>query len=257
MKLGIIGTGNLGKPIIDRMIENNIHIMASSRTPATYRGLEITSDNSRLAKESEIIILAVKPQSMDEVLEEIKDNVKDKLIITFAAGLKISYYEKRTGARIARVMTNIAVRYGKGISAYTLSKTCTGQDNKEVEKILRCLGKSIRTEDENALDVITGVSGSGIAYFIKIMDIFQKSAIQHGIEAKQAKTVITQTVKGALAMMENTGQTNDKLIREVASKGGTTEQGLKELEEKEIEKILDGTIKRTIEKCRSIGDAYD
>lgn len=257
MKIGIIGTGNLGKSILDCMIENNIPLAASNTEPSAYRGIKIMKDNVRLANQSDIIILAVKPQSMDEVLKEISGNVKNKLIITFAAGLKIGYYQKRIDAKIARVMTNLAIRYGKGVSAYILSKNCTQEDRQKTEKILFCLGKCIEIEDEDILDIVTGVSGSGIAYFIKIMDIFERTGIKHGMDKKQAKTLVIETVKGAIAMMENTDETNEALIKKVASKGGTTEQGLKELDEKNIDMILSDTIKKTIDKCKAIGDTYD
>ncbi len=256
MKIGIIGAGNLGKAIIDSMQKNNIPIMATSRTPHTYKNTEITSNNNKLAKESDIIIMAIKPQSMEEALNEIKSHTKNKLIITFAAGLKISFYEKRTApeAKIVRAMTNLAIKNQKGISAYTLSKTCTEQDRNTTEKLLSCLGKHTEIEQEDMLDVITGVSGSGIAYFIKIMDIFQESATKHGLDKKQAKEIIMETVKGSLNLMENTDQSNNQLISHIASKGGTTEQGLKELKERDLEKILNNTIEKTIEKCKTIGD---
>ena len=259
MKLGIIGAGHLGKAIIDSMQKNNIPIMAASRTPSTYKNTEITSDNKKLAKESGIIILTVKPDSMQEVLNEIKDNTKNKLIITFAAGLKMSFYEKRTApeAKIVRAMTNLAIKNQKGMSAYTLSNTCTGQDKNTTEKLLSYLGSYTQAEHEDMLDVITGVSGSGIAYFIKIMDIFQESAEKHGIGKTQAKNIIIETVKGALCLMENTDQTSSQLLDSIASKGGTTEQGLKELKERDLEDILISTIEKTIEKCRTIGDEHD
>ena len=259
MKIGIIGAGNLGKAIIDCMQKNNIPIMATGRTPSTYRNTEITADNKKLAEESGIIILAVKPNTMEEVLKEIKTHTKDKLIITFAAGLKISFYEKRTAsdARIVRAMTNLAIKNQKGMSAYILSGTCTEQDKNTTEKLLSYLGKHTEVEQEDMLDVITGVSGSAIAYFIKIMDIFRQSAAKHGIPKNQAKEIIMETVKGSLSLMENTGQNSNQLISSIASKGGTTEQGLKELKERDLENILSSTIEKTIEKCRQVGDNYD
>ncbi len=227
MKIGIIGAGNLGKAIIDCMQKNNQELTASSRTPSTYRNIDITANNKKLAEESDIIILTVKPNTMQEVLNEIKTHTKDKLIMTFAAGLKISFYEKRTApqARIVRVMTNLAIKNQKGMSAYTLSKTCTGQDRNTTEKLLSYLGKHTEVEQEDMLDIITGVSGSAIAYFIKIMDIFRESAAKHGIPKKQAKEIIMETVKGSLSLMENTDQNSNQLISSIASKGGTTEQG--------------------------------
>lgn len=259
MNIGIIGTGNLGKAIIDCMIKNNINITASNRTPTTYRGIRITSDNKKTAEDSDIIILTVKPKSMEEVLKDIKDHTGGKLILTFAAGLKINYYIKRIHreAKFVRVMTNLAIKNSTGISAYTLSKTCTGKDKLAAEKILSYLGKHTEVKDERMLDVITGISGSAIAYFIRIMDIFQESGIKHGIDKKQSRKIIIETMKGSLSLMENTDQENSQLISQIASKGGTTQEGLKELQEKNMEEILNNTIEKTIEKCRTIGDKYE
>lgn len=254
MKVGIIGAGNIGKAIIDRIAGNDVNILVSGKNEEAYKGIRITADNKKVAQNSDAIILAVKPRSMSGILKQIKGYVNAKLVISVAAGLKIQFFESKLDAKIVRVMTNLAIKNGQGVSVYKLGNSCNLEDKKIVERILGHLGKCIEVNDENLLDVVTGISGSGIAYFIRIIDIFVESAESYGMDKKMAQDIILETVKGALSLMENGGHNHKGMICGIASKGGTTEQGLKELEEKDLDGILRGAITKTIEKCKLMGD---
>ncbi len=257
--IGIIGAGNLGKALISCMQKNRIHVIISSRTPSIYSNLEIISDNKKIARDADIIILTVKPSIIGDVLEEIKDNAKNKLIISFAAGLKISSYESILGssAKIVRSMTNLAVTAGKGLTAYAFSSGSTQEDKHASKNILQTLGASFEVRSEDHLDVVTGVSGSGIAYMIRIMDIFENAAIVRGLSESDAKTIVRETLSGALSLTGESGAKNKDLIAKIASKGGTTEQGLNCLEQSRLEEILTSAIEKTIDKCKTIGDSYE
>jgi len=254
MKLGIIGAGNLGKAIIDQMMENEIETMAGDINEGAYKGIKIIADNKKVAQNSDVIILAVKPQSMSDVLTEIMDCVSDKLIISFAAGLKIKFFESKLNANIVRAMTNIAIRNRQGVTVYKLGNSCSIEDKGITEEILNYLGKCIEVDDEDLLDIVTGISGSGIAYFIRIIDVFIEFAKSQGMDEKIAKRVIIETVRGALSLMEDNGYTTHEIISSIASKGGTTEQGLKELEERDLDETLRAVLSKTIEKCKEISN---
>lgn len=248
MKLAIIGAGNVGKALISRLSKHKL--LVSSGHGGKYEGISIVSDNLEVASESEVILLAVKPAQMPGVLEEIKEGAKGKLVLTFAAGLPLSFYKKHLTARIVRVMPTVAIKYGKGFSGYFLDKNCTKEDEKLVQQLLAHLGTSLKLEQEALLDVITGVSGSGIAYFLKIMDSFINIAVQNGFRQEEATKIILETVKGAVALAEQ--QSPSEAIKTIVSKGGTTEQGLKQLEKNNIDRILQQTIQATIDKCKEL-----
>lgn len=257
--IGIIGAGNLGKALICRIQKTGISVIASSRTPSVYSDIEIILDNKKIAQDADIIILTVKPSIIGHVLEDIKDKTKGKLIISFAAGLKISSYESILGssAKIVRSMTNLAVTTGNGLTAYTFSSGCTDVDKHAAKNVLQSLGASFEVRSEDHLDVITGVSGSGIAYMIRIMDIFENAAIERGLSESDAKTIVRETLNGALSLTGEKGAKNKDIIAKIASKGGTTEQGLNCLEQGRLEEILTSAIEKTIDKCKTIGDSHE
>ena len=252
MRIGLIGSGNLGKSIINALTYHNITPLVSDAVKGEYRGITIGTDNIYVIKNSDLIILCVKPQVMEFVLEEIKNDLKEKLTITFAAGLPLEFYESRSNARFVRVMTNMALKYSQGVNIYKLGKNSVARDKEIVEKVINCFGYVLETDDESLIDTVTGVSGSGIAYFIKIIDVFVKSAQKYDLSEDESKKIVYETVKGAVRLMES-GEPADSIISKIASKGGTTEQGLKEIDERGLSNILESTVKKTIEKCKSLG----
>ncbi|HIH41958.1 TPA: pyrroline-5-carboxylate reductase [Candidatus Woesearchaeota archaeon] len=251
MRIGLIGAGNLGKCMIDALTDNKITPLVSDAVEGEYKGIAIKSDNKSVIENSDIVILCVKPQVMAAVLEEIKGSLDGKLTITFAAGLPLEFYESRAEARFVRVMTNMALKYSQGVNIFIAGKNCTEEDKKAAEKVLKCFGYVAEAGDESLIDTVTGVSGSAIAYFIKIIDVFVKSAQKYDLSEEEAKKIVYETVKGAVKLMES-GEPADSIISKIASKGGTTEQGLREMDEKGLSDILESTVEKTIGKCRSL-----
>lgn len=255
MIIGIIGTGRLGEAIIDGLSGSGTMIMASGRRNRMYNGIEIITDNRKVAKNSDVIIIAVKPHMADNVLNEIRDSItNEKIVVSIAAGLRIKFFESRVNARVVRAMTNIAVKNRCGLSAYKLGGTCTGKDRETMEKVFGLLGKVIEVDDENDLDNITGISGSGIAYLVRIISIFARVAEAHGLNRKTARKVSNETVKGAISLIENSEDEYEIIINRVITKGGTTEQGINELEKQGLDETLGIVIGKAIEKCKDIGD---
>jgi len=115
-------------------------------------------------------------------------------------------------------MTNLAIADSKGLTAYTFAGGCTEIDRLEAKKVLSLLGASLEVRNEDHLDVVTGVSGSGIAYIIHIMDIFEKAAIAKGLSESDAKTIVRETLVGALSLTEVSGKKNKDIIAKIASK---------------------------------------
>lgn len=257
LKIGVIGIGTMGQAILSRLLGSNsdFEILASSKKRGYFRGIKISSDNQEIAKKSNIIILAVKPQSLEKVIDDIRSEINErKLLISIIAGRRIDFFETNLNCRrVVRVMPNLAIKTGDSLSVFKLSDSCNDEDRKTTEKILDCFGGHLEVFDENLLDVTTAISGSGIAYFLKIISIFTKSATESGMDEKLAEELVVSTVLGASKLIENTDISYGGLINLVASKGGTTEAGLKQLEENNFEEILNETINKTVEKCKKLG----
>lgn len=252
MKIGIIGAGNLGKSIIDCLVKNNINPLVSDNTNHIYRGIEILHNNIELAKESNVIILTVKPFAIGNVLKEIDKEIKAKLIISFAAGLPLKHYESKINAKFVRAMTNLAVKNSQGMTVYKIGNKCSSDERLIINKLFSYFGNYLELEDESLIDLTTALSGSGIAYFIKIFETFIKTATENGMNHNQAKKIILETVKGSVSLMDNAN-----IINCIATKGGTTQQGLKEFEKRNLDLIISDVILKTIQKCKIIGAKND
>lgn len=254
MKIGIIGTGQLGKALI-LVLKKDFDIIASSRNKSNYNGVKIISDNRKVAEEADVVFLTVKPQNMEEVLNDIKGISREKLVVSFAAGLKLEYYEKRLDVIVVRAMTNLAIKNKSGFTAYILGKNAGEKDESILEELFSKLGYFHEIKDEESLDIITGLSGSGIAFFLEFFEGFLKTAIEYGVSTKLSREVIEKTVLGSLSFFNNV-EDFEKLIKSIASKGGTTEKGLDHFNVCGLRKIIFESISKAIEKSKLIGDEY-
>lgn len=257
MNIGIIGAGSLGKALIDCLLKHDIKVYASSRKSETYKGLDIQANNKGIVNNSDIIVITVKPSSVAEVLDEIKNEIHNKLVISFVAGIRLQYYESMADAKFLRAMTNIGVMHSRGFSAYKAGRYCDRRDNDRIKQFFDLLGQHICVEDELLLDVATGISGSGIAFILKIIGVFLQSSQENGFSKDDADKIVLGTIKGAINLIENSKMTIEELITLIASKGGTTEQGLNKLQIQGISDLLKNTIRSTINKSKEIGDHYE
>jgi pyrroline-5-carboxylate reductase len=200
-------------------------------------------------KRSDVIILAVKPQDFDRVLSDMKDNVKGKLVISIAAGIKTSYIERVLGgARVIRTMPNLAARVGRGMTCLCRGSRATHEDMEFSKGLFGFLGTAEILDSENMMDAATAVSGSGPGFFFdqvagkpkdEIILFAQKEfipnlliAAQHvGFSPEQAKILADTTTSGSIAFLQQTGLSPEQAEKQVASKGGTTEAGLNALHE--------------------------
>lgn len=247
-KVGIIGFGNMGSAIAERIKSKcKLYVFDKDRNKTgDLLKIDAADNIVNLVTEVEAIILAVKPQDFDTVLEEIKGFVKDKLIISVAAGITTLYIEKRLGCvRVIRVMPNLPARIGKGMICLSKGSIADKADLYFAEKLFSYLGKTLIL-NEDMMDAATAISGSGPGYiydwsegknikeirrYIKYTFIpsFISVAENIGFTPKQAKILTTATGKGSILFLERTHIPPSELKRQVASKGGTTEAGLEVL----------------------------
>jgi len=272
IKVGIIGYGNMGQAIGER-IKHKYAVTAFDKIKSiTSKNITVVKNSIDLVKQSEVIILAVKPQDFESVLDAIQDSVTaDKLIISIAAGITTAYLEKYLGKnRIVRVMPNLPAKIGEGMICICKGKHAYKKDIDFTKKIFSYMGKTKVINNEEMMDDVTAVSGSGPGFFYDYMEK-QKIDYQH-IDSKikkdfdlalanslidlknkwtmdSALELASITTAGSIALIKAVGSTPWELKKQVTSKGGTTEAGLKVLRGKKenLSKAVKAAVKRAKE----------
>ena len=263
-KIAIIGIGNMGKALTYGLLRHRTispsNLILSDPTFADLvhfkkLSVKLTSDNKEAAKNADVIILAVKPQIILSVLEDIKHLVsQDQLIISIAAGIEIKIIKSILESRqpVVRVMPNLCAKVGESMSCWVKSKEVTRANTEIVREILEVIGKEILLENESLLDRITAISGSGPAYVFYFTEIFVKSAIKLGIDKNLAEKLVLQTLIGSVKLLENMQEKASILKQQVTSKGGTTETALNEFNSSGVDKIFIKAINAAYKRSKEL-----
>ena len=231
--IGFIGGGNMAEAIISGLLRKGIkNIIVSDVKKERLKylqksyGIKTTSDNLKLLSLAEVIILAVKPQQMEDVLTVIKESIKPKhLIISIAAGIRLSFLmDSLSTDRVVRVMPNTPALIGEGISVLTFGKGVGKRDRKRAEDIFSATGR-VLVMDEAKMDVVTALSGSGPAFFAYFIESMAEAGLRMGLGYSEALELTLQTALGTVKMIDK-GISTDELKRMVTSPGGTTAEGL-------------------------------
>jgi pyrroline-5-carboxylate reductase len=219
-------------------------------------GVKTTSHNTEVVKQSEIIILSVKPQIMKQVVDEIAKYLDlSKLIISIAAGVPLDAIEAcaRKDLKLIRVMSNICVSVREGVSAIAGGKHALKEDLMMAKTIFDSVGKSLFIE-EDLLDAVTGLSGSGPAYIFLIIDALADAGVKVGLSRDDALILAPQTVLGAAKMLIETGEHPGKLKDMVTSPGGTAIAGLHTLEEGGLRTTLINAVEVATQRSKALGE---
>ncbi|MCX8093557.1 MAG: pyrroline-5-carboxylate reductase [Candidatus Goldbacteria bacterium] len=261
IKIGFIGVGNMAKAIIQSLknSSNNFIIGGfdiNKNFKNTCKNLKIKqySSNSELVKSSDTIFLSVKPQQVSDVLSEIKQVIKNQMLISIAAGVSIGKIQKLLGKKIPviRVMPNTPVLVGEGACGYSFSKELNVRQKKIAEKIIKSFCKIYFCVKEADIDVITSLSGSGPAYFFYIIEAMIEQTKAFGFDETKAKMLIAQTLTGAGKLLLTTGEEPSILRQRVTSKGGTTEAALKIFEKNRLKEIIKKGISAAYKRAKEL-----
>jgi pyrroline-5-carboxylate reductase len=265
-QVGILGTGNMGEALIHGLLHGHLcrpdQIFCSDVRPERLKairenyGVKTTSHNTEVVKQSEIIILAVKPQIMKQVVDEIAKYLDfSKLIISIAAGVPLDAIEScaKRDLKLIRVMPNICVSVREGASAIAGGKHAQKEDLMLAKTIFDSVGKSLFIE-EYLLDAVTGLSGSGPAYIFLIIDALADAGVKVGLSRDDALILASQTVLGAAKMLIETGEHPGKLKDMVTSPGGTAITGLHTLEEGGLRTTLINAVEVATERAKVLGE---
>ena len=266
-KIGFIGGGKMGEALINGILRAGLSssdkIMVSDVDKKRLQilekeaGIKTTQDNKKITSDSDIIILAVKPNMMGSVLDELNSEITSKhLIISIAAGIPLSFIESslNKGCRAIRVMPNTPCLVGETAAGYALGKKATRNDGKLVGQLLDAVGKSFLL-DEKYLDAVTGLSGSGPAFIYVVIEALADGGIKMGLPRDVAITLAAQTAFGAAKMVLESGTHIGQLRDSVTSPGGTTIEGLHALEKGGIRNALIDAVETATKKSKSLGKA--
>jgi pyrroline-5-carboxylate reductase len=260
LMIGFIGGGNMAEAMIKGIRQSGKKdIMASEPRAERREYLEKTydvktiSDNREIAKNCNIIILAVKPQNMDDVTGEIGDYVSDdKIVVSIAAGITLSYLSSRLKtSKIIRVMPNTPALVQEGMSVLSMCECIHDKEMGLVRDIFMSIGK-VMVLPEKYMDAVTALSGSGPAFIALFVEKMIDSGIQAGLTRFNASELAIQTLIGTAKLLE-TGIPPDKLREMVTSPGGTTAAGLKIFEEKGFSNIINAVIEAAANRSKELG----
>jgi len=265
-QVGFVGAGNMGEALIKGLLKGRLcradQIICSDIRPERQKamretyGVKTTSNNSDVVKRSDIIVLAVKPQILKQVVGEIAKYFEpSKLVISIAAGVAMEAIEScaKQELKLIRVMPNICVSVGEGISAIASGKHATKEDRMVAKAIFDSAGRSIFVE-EDLLDAVTGLSGSGPAYIFLIIDALADAGVKVGLSRSDALLLASQTVLGSAKMLIETGEHPGRLKDSVTSPGGTAIAGLHTLEEGGLRTTLINAVEVATQRSRVLGE---
>ncbi len=264
-KIGFIGCGKMAGAIIKGTIsskfvpkddikgsEANCEIAESAQKRL---GIEVLTDNKFLTIDSDVIFIATKPNYVGEVLEEIKDELTpEKLVVSIAAGVSTSKIENIIGRnRVIRVMPNTPALVLEGMSGVCKGAFATDEDVQFVMEMLSNIGKCIEVS-EDQIDIVTAISGSGPAFFYKVIEDMARAGEKLGLEYDKSLLLATQTALGSAKMITNRGETSvQTLIDNVATKGGCTFVGISVMNDENSDKLFYDVIDETAKKAHELG----
>jgi pyrroline-5-carboxylate reductase len=246
MKLGFLGAGRMATALAQGCVNARLtpatDVLASDPSDAArgkferhVAGARATPDNAAVIAASDVVVLAVKPQMMADVLAGVRDGIgSGHLVISIAAGVTLARLAAALppGTRLVRVMPNTPCLIGMGASCYSRGPAASPDDAALVQRLLASVGRAFEVE-EPQLDAVTGLSGSGPAFIYTVIEAMAAGGAAGGLSPELALTLAAQTALGAASMLDATGLSPAELRDQVTSPGGTTLAGLEALRQRD------------------------
>ena len=264
MKIGFIGLGNMAKAIIGGMLQNEMvkpgDIVGSAKTEKTLKdvqtqfGIEVRTSNLAVAEEAEVLVLAVKPQFLQEVIEEIRDDVKSEtLVISIAAGKTLDWLGEAFGKemKIVRCMPNTPALVGEGCTGVCVNAMVSREEAEYSIRLMESFGKASQVP-ERLMDAVGAVSGSSPAYVFMFIEAMADASVAAGMPRTQAYEFAAQAVYGSAKLVLESGKHPGELKDMVCSPGGTTIEGVRILEEKGMRGAVMDALLATVEKSKKL-----
>jgi len=262
--LGFLGFGNMGSAILEGLVELRVwpHDDAlvydpsdDAQAAAARLGVRTAATARELAAESDVLMLAVKPQMMAAALDDIAGWVKPgALAVSIAAGVSIASIQQKLGeaVRVVRVMPNTPCLAHAGAAGFALGQGCTEEDSALVSRLFNTIGIAERVSERD-MDAVTAVSGSGPAYYFYLTECLIKAGVAEGLSEEVASRLAAQTLYGAGRLLHSSEDDAAALRKKVTSPGGTTEAALKQFAADGFEDIVARAVHAAAERSRQLG----
>jgi pyrroline-5-carboxylate reductase len=264
-RLGFLGAGNMAAALIKGLLHGQVvpaQAIVASDVKAerleqlrAAHGIRTTTDNHGLVRESDVIVLAVKPQVIDKVLTEVGKDVRpDQLVISVAAGVPIEAIEMRlpAGSHVVRAMPNTPATVQAGATAIARGEHASEADLAVARELFEAVGRVVAL-DESQLDAVTGLSGSGPAYIMLIIEALADGGVEVGLHRDTALLLAAQTVLGSASLLLETGEHPGRLKDMVTSPGGTAIAGLHTLESGGLRTTLIDAVEAATRRAGELG----
>lgn len=267
-KIGFVGAGSMAEAMINGFLQSgitkpeNIYITNRSNEERLNElkemyGVRPCRDKSEFFTQTDIVVLAFKPKDAAESIDSIRSYMKDQLVISVLAGLTIETIQHYFGRKLAviRVMPNTSAAIRKSATGFSVSAEASQDDITAATALLETIGDATLVEEQH-LDAVTAIAGSGPAYLYRYIEAMEKAAQTVGLEEETAKKLILQTMAGATDMLRQSGKQPAQLRREITSPGGTTEAGLRALTEARFEEAIIHCIEETAKRSAEIKEQF-
>jgi len=266
-KIGFIGGGNMASSLISGLIASGHspeHLWVSDINPDTLKALaqnlkvNTSASNDKVISEVDVVVLAVKPQTLSDVAKAAAAVIKEKksLIVSIAAGISQQSLTEWLGDDVAivRCMPNTPALVLTGATALHANTKVNAEQRSLAENIMRSVGIALWVKEESELDAVTAVSGSGPAYYFLLMEAMEKAAIELGLTNETARLLVQQTALGAAKIALESSESPEQLRKRVTSPGGTTQQAISTFEQggftELVSKALHAARDRSIEMSK-------
>ena len=265
MKIAFIGGGNMGEAMLSAILDKGLSqpqaiSVSDISEPRRQRleqkyGVAVMSDNIQAANRREVVVLAIKPQNLAEVMAELNGQLTQKqLVLSIIAGVRIdTICLGLNHNRVVRAMPNTPAQIGEGMSMWTATPEVTGPQKKWVGSILGAMGREIYVDNEKYIDMATAVSGSGPAYIFLFMESLVDAAVHIGLPRGMAQELVLETMLGSGHFVQRSGKTLAELRRMVTSSGGTTAEALLQMEKGGFAELIKQAVMAAYNKAKSLG----
>ncbi len=266
--IAFLGSGNMAEALLKGLLRAHVaeasEIVCADRDEArgpvlTQRyGVRFTHSNRQAADQADIVVLSVKPQVMNKLLDEVAPVLdQKKVVISIAAGVPIAAIERKVGhgVRIVRTMPNTPALVGAGATALTAGEHATEEDLRQARALFDAIGRTVIV-DEPQLDAVTGLSGSGPAYIFLVIEALSDAGVKVGLARATAQDLAAQTVLGSAKLLLETGEHPGRLKDQVTSPGGTAIAGLHTLEAGGLRTTLMNAVEAATRRSKELGKKF-
>ncbi len=266
VQMAFVGGGTMAEAIIkvllDKGLAQAVHVTVSEPRPDRGQylkrqyGVRVTTENAQAVEAADLVVLAVKPQSMPAVLSDLRDKIPPQaLVFSIVAGVRVATICKGLAHKmVVRVMPNTPAQIGQGMSVWIASPQVTDIQREQARAVLQAMGKELYVHIEDQLDMATAVSGTGPTYVFLMMEAMIDAAVHLGFARQDAKLLVVQTVLGSVLFAEQSDRHMAELRNMVTSPGGTSADAIYQLEKGSLRTVLSKAIWAAYQKSRLLAE---